>query len=926
MNKNAHGVLGMNARNLLYVKPYNRGSAIRLANNKLRSKEALYKAGIPVPKVYGIIRNRKELEVFKWDTLPKSFVLKPNHGGGGEGIIVIFGQSKDLSWVSTKGEKITISDLSSHILNIFEGFYSISGINDIAFFEERIKLSKTFKPYAYKGIPDIRVIVFNKVPVMAMLRLPTKESGGKANLHQGGIGVGIDISTGVTTHAIMYDQLIEKTPDTKLILHGVKIPYWREILEIAIKCQEISKLGYVGVDIAMDRERGPVVLEINAHPGLSIQNANLASLKYRLQKVTGIKVKNEAHGIRLAQDLFGGEIQQEIEEISGKQIVGIVELIKIMSEGKEDTELKAKIDTGADLSSMDKNLAKELGYEGEINEFDEEVKNMQIGEKADKAELDKKIKDKITKWGDRFDTVFVKSSHGSSYRLVIKMDVSLAGKDIVSKMTITDRSSLEFPIIIGRKDLGKFLVDPSKSQTSIVQRLDYGSISSLKNKGIGAIISSISASEKDMAEVNLNAIKKLSYYSAETEKAAGKFNDVYSFINPFGKGGKDYASEVEDFLANADNKEYNPTFYYPTLVNVKAKNLETAMGKLDDILKMAKIEDNECLKHIVQESIVLMKYKLSFLTAVMEKNEAMSFEYAKKIYGDISQELLKKAEDVYNEILAAKDEQVNDESYLNLKKTIFDDGAIKDKFKEALLAMGINGWDVVIDKDSSQIDVKFNSPKYEKPTIVIPEGRRLNGVNLMRSIIHEIVHVKTNSNNKEIGLGGVIFGRDYELYQEGLARITENDLMNDIFGVRKELPNPYYVLAMNRIRKGDSYHKAFDYIYELKVREHSSSGMDEEAVAKLSRKESLFILRRVFRGFRDSLSRGGAYFPKDKMYLEGEMLARKIIDSGFGEYMVAAKIDPSLLPLFIKLGIVRKEKVRYKLENDLGIYRKIFLK
>lgn len=926
MNKKDQGVLGMNARNLLYIRPYNRRSAIKLANNKLRSKEALFKAGIPVPRVYGIIRNKKELEVFKWGSLPSSFVLKPNHGGGGEGIIVIFGQNKDKSWVSTKGEKITIADLSSHIMNIFEGFFSLSGIPDIAFFEERIKLSKTFKPYAYKGIPDIRVIVFNKVPVMAMLRLPTRESGGKANLHQGGIGVGVDIATGTTTHAIMYDQLIEKTPDTKLVLRGIKIPFWREVLEIAIKCQEVSKLGYVGVDVAMDKERGPVVLEINAHPGLSIQNANLASLKYRLQKVTDIKVKNEVHGIRLAQDLFGGEIQHEIEEISGKQIVGIAELIKIKREDEKDVELKAKIDTGADLSSMDREIAKEVGYAEVIEEFENEIKKVEIGEKAEKSELDKKIKDKLEKWGDRFDTIVVKSSHGSSYRLVIKMNLELAGVDIVSKMTITDRRHLEFPVIIGRKDLGKFLVDPSKIQTLAMQRIDYGSISSFKPKSIGVIISSISASEKEPMHYGGDVVKRLSYYSEEIEKASGKYNDIYSFINPFGKGGKDYASEIEDFLANIENKEHNPTFYYPTLANVKEKNLEVASEKLDDVMKMAKMEDNECLKQILQESIILMRYKISFLIAVVEKNEAMAFEYAKKIYGDINPDLVKKAEDIYNQILTEKEEESVDEKYLELKKTIFDNSAIRDKFKEVLLMMGLGTWDVTIDKDSSQIDVKFNSPKYDKPTIVIPAERKLNGVNLMKRIIHEIVHVKTNTNNQEVGLGGVIFGRDYELYQEGIARITENDMMNDIFGVKKESPNPYYVLAMNRIRKGDSYHKVFDFIYDLKVKEYHSRSMDEEVVAKLSQKETLLILRRVFRGFRESLSSGGSYFPKDKMYLEGEMLARKIIDSGFGEYMVAAKIDPSLLPLFIKLGIIKKEKVRYSLENDLEIYRKIFLK
>ena len=499
--KNSKGILGMNSRNLSYIRPNNLRGAIHLANNKLRSKEALFKAGIPVPKIYGIVRNRRELEIFKWGDLPKSFVLKPNHGMGGSGIKIIFGQKKDLSWVSTEGKGVTIKDLKDHIMDIFEGFYSFSGTSDVAFFEERIKLLKTFKPYSYKGIPDIRVIVYNKVPVMAMLRLPTKESGGKANLHLGGIGLGVDIATGVTTNAVMHDQLIEQHPDTKLILKGIKIPYWRNILEIAIKSQEISGLGYIGVDVAIDSERGPVVLEINAHSGLSIQIANLATLKYRLQKVEGLKVKNEIHGIRIAQDLFGGEVEEEIEEISGKQVLGIIETIKIRiknyelgiknketgngeletddKENKdvknkngeetktEEIELKAKIDTGADRSSIDEELARKLGYGKVIDEFNKVIENLEIDSGATKEILDEKIKDKLEKWGSDFDTVVIKSSHGVSYRLLVKMDIELSGIKLISKMSVTDRSNLEFPVIIGRRSLGRFLVDPSKKAKAV---------------------------------------------------------------------------------------------------------------------------------------------------------------------------------------------------------------------------------------------------------------------------------------------------------------------------------------------------------------------------------------------------------------------------------------------------------------------------
>jgi hypothetical protein len=384
-----------------------------------------------------------------------------------------------------------VNDLKSHILNIFDGFYSLYGGEDIAFLEERVKICTALKPYSYRGIPDIRIIVYNNVPVMAMLRLSTRESSGKANLHLGGIGVGIDIATGITTQAIQHDKMIERTPDTKLKLSGIRIPYWKDILRIAIQCQKASGLGYIGVDIAIDKEKGPMVLEINAHAGLSIQIANLAPLKYRLQKVRGIKIKSESHAIRLAQDLFGGEIEQEIEEISGKQILGIIEKVKVRrctveeqdkidekklskkerailkkKREKEFIEIKAKIDTGAGYSSIDKSLARELGYGGVIDEFDNLTRG--ILENTTSEERDLLMQNKLQEWGENFGTVLAKSSHGVSYRLVIKMDLILSGVLVRTPLSVIDRSNLQFPMIVGRRSLKNFFVDPSKASKDIL--------------------------------------------------------------------------------------------------------------------------------------------------------------------------------------------------------------------------------------------------------------------------------------------------------------------------------------------------------------------------------------------------------------------------------------------------------------------------
>jgi len=452
----------MNARNLKYIRASNKKSAVKLADNKLDTKQAMLKAGLPTPELFGVIRNYQELQDFDWDQLPRSFVVKPNMGLGGEGILVIFGQKKSGEWISTDRKEFEQQDFVAHVANILDGNYSLSNVPDVAFIEERIRISKTFKPYAYKGIPDIRVIVYNKVPIMAMLRLPTKDSGGKDNLHMGGIGVGIDSASGITTNAIQRDRNIEVSPENKLPLRGIKIPNWLSILKIAVEAQIASGLGYTGIDIAVDREKGPMVLEVNARPGLSIQNANLAFLADRLKRVKGLNIKTVNKGVAVARELFGGEVEAEIEEISGRQVVGIIEKINLSSKDGKIFNLDVKLDTGADSSSIDRDLACELGFSRVLRIFDEhssEIKHRKEVEKKSVA----KIREKLKKMHE--DIVGVKiihSSHGTSYRPVIPIKFELAGIQINSKATVTGRKNLRYPMIIGKKDLKKFLVDPAK--------------------------------------------------------------------------------------------------------------------------------------------------------------------------------------------------------------------------------------------------------------------------------------------------------------------------------------------------------------------------------------------------------------------------------------------------------------------------------
>lgn len=457
-----NGLLGMNARNLLYIRPNNLKSAKRMADNKLLCKKILKKNNLPVPELIAKITSRQQLEDFDFGSLPESFVLKPNLGLGGEGILVVYGKKKggENVWIKADRGLVSESDLRNHIQNILDGSFSRTNTPDIAFFEERIKISKVFKPYSYKGMPDVRVIVYNGVPVMAMLRLATKESEGKANLQLGGIGCGIDMATGVTTSSVQgKSRIIEYLPQSRLSLRGVKIPYWDRILEMAVLAQKASRLGYLGADVAIDRDRGPVFLELNARPGLSIQIANLDGLLSRLQRVEGLKVKSVSHGIKLAKNLFGGEIEEEIEEISGKKIIGTVEKVRLLGKNGEEIEVEAKIDTGAYSTSVDTELARKLGF-GEVLE---KFSTLDLSEYQIKPENEKKIKESFEqKYKPMFESLegvaVVFSASGSSLRPVVKLEFEMDGERVFSLANIVERKNLKYSMLIGRKDLRKFLI------------------------------------------------------------------------------------------------------------------------------------------------------------------------------------------------------------------------------------------------------------------------------------------------------------------------------------------------------------------------------------------------------------------------------------------------------------------------------------
>lgn len=286
------GILGINNRVGRYILRHNQRKNYPLVDNKVLTADRAAAWGIAMPENYLVVENygslkNLHLKLQHYD----SFVIKPAKGSQGNGIIVI----KEVIRETVNGELrilcrrsndkiLEIDEIKHHISGILSGLYSLAGHSDAAIIQAKIDKHPIFDDYSYGGIPDVRVIVFEGFPVMSMVRLPTKSSDGRANLHQGAIGAGLNLSNGHTNNAVIRNQVITHHPDTGHNLSGLKLPFWKEILELAAHCYDMVELGYLGADIVLTPDKGPILLELNARPGLGIQIANLAGLVPRLEK------------------------------------------------------------------------------------------------------------------------------------------------------------------------------------------------------------------------------------------------------------------------------------------------------------------------------------------------------------------------------------------------------------------------------------------------------------------------------------------------------------------------------------------------------------------------------------------------------------------------------------------------------------------
>jgi len=424
---NPKDILGINARNSLYVSRNSR-KAKAIAHSKYATKILLNENNIPCAEIYGILGTDEDVNDFAWQKLEGNFVIKPTNGHAGTGVIAFRNKINDEHWLDVLGEKWSVDDIKLHCRDILAGQYSIHGSNHNVIIEERIPIHPKLLKYSYKGTPDVRVIVFNRVPVMAELRLPTEESGGRANVSQGAIAVGIDIATGITTHAVAHKkQEIHYLPETKKKLNGIVIPNWQKVLLTAVRASEIADLTYSGIDIFLHKIKGPMVVELNAAPGLYIQTANQAGLRRRLERVEGLNVVNPEHGVKIAQALFASDFSGRIKVKSEISNISLYEEILLFGDEKQKISTTAFINTGRLHSAIARSLAGELGLL------------------------------------DIEDLLWFQKEKEEGNLPVVEVKFKLKGQIIKTTMLVSNKlNHRQHKIEIGRKDLDGFIISPKK--------------------------------------------------------------------------------------------------------------------------------------------------------------------------------------------------------------------------------------------------------------------------------------------------------------------------------------------------------------------------------------------------------------------------------------------------------------------------------
>lgn len=150
-----------------------------------------------------------------------------------------------------------------------------------------------------------------------------------------------------------------------------------------------------------------------------------------------------------------------------KVIIGLEEEVKIFLPNGKFIRRKAKIDTGARTSAIDISVAKTIGLAHVYRDFHRLIPawkitkdNFQLIRRRLQREVTPQLKKKIP---GLYDVRVIPATNGITVRPYVRFHFHLHNKHIATIASIVDRKILLYPILVGKKDLAGFLIDPTKN-------------------------------------------------------------------------------------------------------------------------------------------------------------------------------------------------------------------------------------------------------------------------------------------------------------------------------------------------------------------------------------------------------------------------------------------------------------------------------
>lgn len=590
-------ILWNNARNLLYIKKFNDKKSIRLANNKLQTKNFLEERGIPFAKTYGVIKNRKELFAFDFSNLPKkTFVVKPNKGSkwGWVYILKYLGKQEtktnkqkslrervknELKWIGNYEEKneyyqsgqeiISDSQLKRYLIDTLDGKYSLTTGNDKILIEEKLVPGEWFKEYCEHGLADIRIIVFNLVPVAAMIRVPTAKSWGTANLAKGGIGFGIEVGTGKIKSMIHNKKIIfSNFSDPYKDLYNRQIPYRNDILALSSKIQFFVNLGYLALDWVITND-GPKLLEINARAWLEVQNITGIKLKSTLEKIKDMKIDYPEKGVEIAKTLFSAEKANT----NNTKVIYLSQYGNIQrenTEGKQEQEVVVEVDLNQSEAQVAANI----------------LENIKNDTQKDKP----------------------------------KLHLNLYENDIILK-NIKYKIAANLPnnkIILGKKTVENYLIKPMHKIFDTIE-----------------IINPRKLLEREKEQLHI--------IDEHIEKISKKLN-ISSIFKP-----KNYFGELDTFISR--NGKYDPQFEYNRPTDKKIEHIIAELQKIKENIKKAEFKSwfaklfEEKIQELEKRVNYINAYRKQDFKAINEQNIAMFWGFDNNLIARSKEKILEHEHD-----------------------------------------------------------------------------------------------------------------------------------------------------------------------------------------------------------------------------------------------------------------------------------------